>query len=83
MFPRPPAPNTGLPLNTRCKGYYRPTADLLGQNPEVEIKWTDDALWIVEPEYRCVLLVWGQCGDADTVCVLRPQSALKPACDAL
>lgn len=66
VFPRPALPNTGLPLNTRCKGYYRPQKDLLGQNPNVNIRWTSDALWVVEPEYRCVAVgvdcVCGFCG---------------------
>lgn len=51
VYPRPPKPSEGLPLNTRAKAYYMPTSVLRGQS-NIELEWTNEAMWVVDPEYR-------------------------------
>ncbi len=51
VYPRPPPTSKGLPNNCRAKGYYRPTKVLAGQTP-TKITWTNEAMWVAEPEYR-------------------------------
>lgn len=50
VFPRPPPKSTFMPVNTRLRAYYRHPSTLFdGLTP---IDWVDEAMWIVEPEYR-------------------------------